>query len=361
MGLALVRQIVKLSGGRLGVRSKTGEGSTFWVEMPLGVGVKAIHSGEKRDGSDTDTLHHFERPCQESGDRARDQHLEHNSVRFRSSRIPDAAMQGIMEQGGLFEIKLKKPSEQRNWRPSAKLPADPMDRAALEFSQAQIASPSQSPLQPPTHCRVLRHTTIGGVEELMPPHNDLHGVDGGESTTAKSSVQRTPYVGVLSSQAQAKTDVTASSSSPSSIDKSSVDLKKFDDNSTRGSPSMSFTALNIEHGLPVLVVDDDLVTRTLMKRLLTRLGCHVRCAENGEVALQMILGHPFVRSNSTEDETLPLHLAPNQYNHDEIYAVVFLDNQMPVMSGLKVIGKLREMKREDFVVGVTGNALLSGG
>ena len=33
LGLALVRRIVKLSGGRLGVKSKLGEGSTFWVEL----------------------------------------------------------------------------------------------------------------------------------------------------------------------------------------------------------------------------------------------------------------------------------------------------------------------------------------
>jgi osomolarity two-component system sensor histidine kinase SLN1 len=37
-----VRSIVKLSGGRLGVRSKAGEGSTFWVELPLGVGRKTL-------------------------------------------------------------------------------------------------------------------------------------------------------------------------------------------------------------------------------------------------------------------------------------------------------------------------------
>ena len=35
LGLALVRQIVKLSGGRLGVRSKVGQGSTFWVELRM--------------------------------------------------------------------------------------------------------------------------------------------------------------------------------------------------------------------------------------------------------------------------------------------------------------------------------------
>ena len=35
LGLALVRQIVKLSGGRLGVCSKVGQGSTFWVELRM--------------------------------------------------------------------------------------------------------------------------------------------------------------------------------------------------------------------------------------------------------------------------------------------------------------------------------------
>jgi hypothetical protein len=45
LGLALVRQIVKVSGGRLGVKSKQGEGSTFWVELPLGVGKRTLQTG----------------------------------------------------------------------------------------------------------------------------------------------------------------------------------------------------------------------------------------------------------------------------------------------------------------------------
>jgi signal transduction histidine kinase len=43
LGLALVRQIVKLSGGRLGVRSKVGEGSTFWVELRESIQSTGIH------------------------------------------------------------------------------------------------------------------------------------------------------------------------------------------------------------------------------------------------------------------------------------------------------------------------------
>lgn len=70
-----------------------------------------------------------------------------------------------------------------------------------------------------------------------------------------------------------------------------------------------------------------------MNRLLTRLGCNVSTAENGEIALEMVL-------------------------NGGRFAVVFLDNQMPVMSGLSMVTKLREAGRNDFVVGVTGNALL---
>jgi osomolarity two-component system sensor histidine kinase SLN1 len=85
--------------------------------------------------------------------------------------------------------------------------------------------------------------------------------------------------------------------------------------------------------LAVLVVDDDPLTRTLMKRLLTRLGCAVDTAEHGGAGLARALAGA--------------------------YAVVFLDNQMPVMTGVEAVAALRAAGRDDFVVGVTGNALLS--
>jgi osomolarity two-component system sensor histidine kinase SLN1 len=43
----------------------------------------------------------------------------------------------------------------------------------------------------------------------------------------------------------------------------------------------------MEPPLATLVVDDDALTRTLMKRILTRMVCVVSCEEKGEVALEM--------------------------------------------------------------------------
>jgi signal transduction histidine kinase len=35
IGLAIVRKAVERMGGRVGVRSTPGEGSRFWIELPL--------------------------------------------------------------------------------------------------------------------------------------------------------------------------------------------------------------------------------------------------------------------------------------------------------------------------------------
>ncbi|KAG8740211.1 hypothetical protein FRC12_016075 [Ceratobasidium sp. 428] len=111
--------------------------------------------------------------------------------------------------------------------------------------------------------------------------------------------------------------------------------------------------------LNVLVVDDDPLTRKLMTRMLTRLGCVCDTAENGLLALEMLLG-PMAGTPSSGD------MPPSSSRSESPavgaqtmskYAVVFLDNQMPLCSGLEVMRQLRSLGRQDFVVGVTGNAL----
>ncbi|KAG8735593.1 hypothetical protein FRC12_017999, partial [Ceratobasidium sp. 428] len=55
LGLALVRHIVKLSGGRLGVKSQRDVGSMFWVELSLGVG-RRVNNALARNKSKDDAL-----------------------------------------------------------------------------------------------------------------------------------------------------------------------------------------------------------------------------------------------------------------------------------------------------------------
>jgi len=109
--------------------------------------------------------------------------------------------------------------------------------------------------------------------------------------------------------------------------------------------------------MSVLVVDDDLVTRKLMQRMLVRLGCIVETAENGQAAL-MALGAIATPASEGSSNLGPILERPDAKSNDDKYDIVFLDNQMPLLSGINAVAKLREWGRKDFVCGVTGNALL---
>lgn len=87
-----------------------------------------------------------------------------------------------------------------------------------------------------------------------------------------------------------------------------------------------------------LVVDDDNMTRKLMSRMLSKMGHKIDQAENGKLAYEML------RSLHVED-------IANQYD------IVFLDNQMPVMTGVECTRELRSIGCPIFICGATGNAL----
>jgi osomolarity two-component system sensor histidine kinase SLN1 len=91
----------------------------------------------------------------------------------------------------------------------------------------------------------------------------------------------------------------------------------------------------------------------------------VLTAENGVKALEILLGSMFTPSETaaTPSTLVPQTGTPsssteNSTNQPRFFDIVFLDNQMPQMSGLEAIARLRAAGREDLVVGVTGNALI---
>ncbi|KAF9466155.1 hypothetical protein BDZ94DRAFT_249341 [Collybia nuda] len=311
LGLALVRQIVKLSGGRLGVRSKLGEGSTFWVELPLGVGCKAAVSVAPPTTSNTNSTTQLEQmfdvpamPLVPS-DSTNDMTDSVNPNVFRRSASTrtrsSSALHSIMDQVGSVELVLSR------FDSGSLVPT----RTIEDFSTGTEYPPDQE-------------TGSNG------PHGEFPRPFVLEKETSSDTL-RHPH------QHPSETPALTSTKHPS----------------LRTIPPKSPTLL--DNNLPVLVVDDDPLTRMLMKRMLTRMGCTVSTAENGEIAMAMVVGS--APKSPVGDTPGPTSEQPT-LNPQYPYSVVFMDNQMPVMSGLNAIKKLRDLGRQDFVVGVTGNALL---
>ncbi|KAJ6520841.1 hypothetical protein B0H19DRAFT_1204492 [Mycena capillaripes] len=337
LGLALVRQIVKLSGGRLGVRSKAGEGSCFWIELPLGVGREALVPPDmESEHSSTDPdLTKVRTAARTSADIPISSHsltMAVDTVALKASQISppsersNSAIHNIMEQGGRVELALPKSTESLN------------SGSIGSFTPSPLASPL-SPSRPPLDGAAASSSTVGQQPRSGPQ-------------------QRPTYLPMPSPKRFAKDAYpTASSNSGISMNSAgSSPLVMFDSNFQGIPTSNSNSSLVFDTGMSVLVVDDDLVTRKLMQRMLVRLGCVVETAENGQAAL-LALGAIATPASEGSSNLGPILERPDTVN-EEKFDVIFLDNQMPLLSGINAVAKLREWGRNDFVVGVTGNALL---
>jgi osomolarity two-component system sensor histidine kinase SLN1 len=265
---------------RLGLISHTGEasGSTFWVELPFGVGAKALVGLPSQQQALLRT------PSKRRGP------PPPTPVDAAQQRRMNSAMHGLMDQAGLVELAPVGASAAVITRTLG----DPSTGTHTPaFGTLRLDVLARPPLQSLEH---MSEMTVVGTPDVITISPDLSAVDVAVATvTAKVKAANAETVEVI----------------------------------TPEKPS--------QEPLEVLVVDDDPLTRTLMKRLLSRLGCSVSTADNGEAAIQLVLARPA----------------------KDPYAVVFLDNQMPVMTGVEAVASLREAGRHDFMVGVTGNALLS--
>jgi osomolarity two-component system sensor histidine kinase SLN1 len=314
---------------RLGLISRTGEnsGSTFWVELPFGVGAKTF----KGLPSSQQTL--LRTPSKRLRNPARpttsDAEESSKSALMRKS----SALHRIMDQAGMFELLPD----------GDQLMSGSMITRTLGDVSTGTAAPDAVP------------ASLDESVAATPKRPALQGREQSSETT----IVGTPVRDDMNIPMMSTSDTSASGNTPASGPVSTTE-----DIKTKADPSPSSSSTRLD----VLVVDDDPLTRTLMKRMLTRLGCSVTTAENGELGLELILGRPV-------DDPRPA-IVPRPR-----FAAVFLDNQyvldafslspcqkqtysplscrMPIMTGVEAVARLRSEGRDDLVIGVTGNALLS--
>ncbi|EIN05969.1 hypothetical protein PUNSTDRAFT_145366 [Punctularia strigosozonata HHB-11173 SS5] len=332
LGLALVRQIVKLSGGRLGVKSKVNEGSTFWVELPLGVGSKALQSMDPLF-MENDAAATLEQQLLDPNEQWATKTDPRQKITQPPPGAVPSALTSVMEQGGLFELGT--------------------NRRQSGIVTRTIGDPSTG-----TDVSLLVDNSDDALDPSSPPGFSHRSSSSSSMSAIVRPAQPRPNFVELPRPPNfsADSDATAVDPSPAGSDRS-----KLTDPPPSATTSVSATP-SFEKGMHVLVVDDDTLTRMLMKRMLMRLGCHVSTAENGEIAVEMITGGlrptPSSEGSSKRIGNEPGSGGEDSGGQEGRFAAVFLDNQMPVLSGIHTIARLREAGRKDFVIGVTGNALL---
>jgi len=280
LGLSLVRQIVMLSGGRLGVKSKSGEGSTFWVELPFAIGAQT------KDPNDT-TLPRkqpMKVPSDPSLSKDRDASpLSDSSAsdyRFVSS-LRDPTVNSIDE------------SFDRTRTSSLSIPASNASPAPSSPARGSFASSSPADYNP-----AIQFAPTSSGESTIQGHGSPAGSPSGPPATFTSlsgepgfdpnTLQRPEPHSHVSTQS-APAHVTLPSSPMSIASAPTVTSVPSTPSLLRPvkppQPKLEFA----DGPLRVLVVDDDNLTRRLMSRMMSRLGCTVEAAENGKIALDLML------------------------------------------------------------------------
>ena len=217
------------------------------------------------------------------------------------------ALRNVMDQRGMIDIV----------RPP-RLRGDLDDKDRVSKADKPPPTPFVTmPPTPPISGAETDNLAISAVELRTTDTANKHAGNGQEETQTASDFSLPPVPHLVASQS-APAPLESSAASPSA--------------------SIVLTTHSSIRGIRVLVVDDDEITRKLMMRMLTRLGCTVTLAENGKIALEKILGGAIpqnvlrgepgtgmgMSTGRPPVQIEPIPLEKQVY----LFDIIFLDNQM---------------------------------
>ncbi len=364
LGLAISRRIVELMSGRIGVDSETGQGSTFWFEVPLLKVQGDIAAPKPADASDARVL-------VISGDqrlRLRLNMLLPNwglritaveSTQDALERLRSAASQGgpwaytmvLADLAGMRNtaVALQRNLERQNVYGNVRLICLQGDEAAppeLMLNGAILISRTSPD---PDLRAALLGLPAASIEEAPPmQHIDANTVniapmqmESASSAmllgTAAASAPQTLSNVVATETASETAPTAAASATAASMTAAPTTSAPMTAASTPSTETEQARSAEAVRTLRVLLVEDNPVNLMVGQRLLSVLGTHCDSATNGEAAL--------------------LRMQASRYD------LVLMDCQMPVMDGYTATRRWREHEsvsganRRLPIVAMTANAM----
>ena len=310
MGLWICREVVRLHGGRVGVRSRVNEGSTFWFELPLGLAPPPGGGGSPRGGARRAAAARLQR-------------------RPRAAAAPRPAARRPRRRCRRRGKRISRPARARPARPArrARRARQRSARRARRQARRRASVRAQSASEQALHNALCKITSASAGA----PGSPDGGAADGAAEGALGSPGRVARV-IPEDDAPARGAVPRG---PSGLTPSP--LLPYRGEMPAHHPVLAgVPGRRPFEGLGALVVDDVHSNRKLTAMMLGKMGFGVDVAEDGQVAVERVA--------AAAQRRRP-------------YAVVFMDRTMPNMDGIQATRRIKQLEPGAVVIGLTGNAL----